>query len=182
LRRLLLSLLVVALAVGLIGAAFASFTDTESSTGNTFTAGILNLSVGGFDGQALPVYNFSNLKPGDSADTTFPVQNSGNIPGTLKVSFAVTDSENGQEEPEDAVDLTDTEGDLSKYIDVTITFDSVSTTKTLAEWAAAGPSTLGSMGANSSGTVTVNGSIAIGVGNIIMGDSCTLDITFTLDQ
>ncbi len=44
-KRVLLSALAIMLATGLVGSAFAFFSDSEASTGNTFTAGTLDLEV-----------------------------------------------------------------------------------------------------------------------------------------
>ena len=47
-RKILFSLMTLVLVVGMVGAgAFAYFNDTETSTGNTFTAGTLDLQVNG---------------------------------------------------------------------------------------------------------------------------------------
>ena len=51
-KKILLSVLTIALvAVVAAGATQALFSDTEESTGNTFTAGTLDLKVNGQDGQ-----------------------------------------------------------------------------------------------------------------------------------
>jgi predicted ribosomally synthesized peptide with SipW-like signal peptide len=44
-RKFIIALLATALALGIMGGAFAYFSDTETSTDNTFTAGTLDLQV-----------------------------------------------------------------------------------------------------------------------------------------
>jgi predicted ribosomally synthesized peptide with SipW-like signal peptide len=101
-KKLLFVLMACVLSLGLIGGAFAYFSDTETSTGNTFTAGTLDLKVDGTD--VLIPYSVSNLKPGETRGTpTYMIQNVGSLPGllTYKVSN-VTTNENGVIEPESA--------------------------------------------------------------------------------
>ena len=46
-KTILMSVMAIAIVVGLVGVGtFAYFSDTETSTGNTFTAGTLDLAVG----------------------------------------------------------------------------------------------------------------------------------------
>jgi predicted ribosomally synthesized peptide with SipW-like signal peptide len=69
------------------GATYALFSDTETSAGNTFTAGTLDLELGGTI-QTAPI-NLPNMKPGDSTGVkTFIMNNVGSIDGTA--SFSVT--------------------------------------------------------------------------------------------
>lgn len=99
-KKLLMLGLAAILCIGMIGAAFAAFQDTESSTGNTFTAGSLDLKVNGVD--AFVPYSVSNLKPGESRGTdTVSITNTGTLPGklTFKVRNVVT-NENDLVEPE----------------------------------------------------------------------------------
>ncbi len=70
-RKFLIALLAVALSLGVMGGAFAYFQDTETSTGNTFTAGTLDLKIkdGGLywsDGIATAEWHLSNMEPGDT--------------------------------------------------------------------------------------------------------------------
>jgi predicted ribosomally synthesized peptide with SipW-like signal peptide len=44
-KKILFTLMVCVLCLGLVGGAFAYFTDVETSTGNTFTAGTLNMQI-----------------------------------------------------------------------------------------------------------------------------------------
>lgn len=69
-RKFLLSGLAILLAVGLMGSSFAYFSDTETSTGNTFTAGTLDMKMrkSGLDDFAddcTATWVISDMKPGD---------------------------------------------------------------------------------------------------------------------
>lgn len=79
-KKILLSALAILLAMGLIGSSFAYFSDTETSTANTFTAGTWDIEIQ--DGESLPL-NLWNMKPGDSIDTTHWVQNVGSLEGIV---------------------------------------------------------------------------------------------------
>jgi len=71
-RKLLLSMLAIFLVIGLVGAgSFAWFQDTETSTGNTFSAGTLDLKVSdddeGFGDGVSATWTMSNMAPGVTA-------------------------------------------------------------------------------------------------------------------
>ena len=72
-KKLLFSLMAVALCSGMVGSSFAYFTDVETSTGNTFTAGTLELKLrdGGqewSDGITVAEWTLSNMAPGVPED------------------------------------------------------------------------------------------------------------------
>lgn len=103
-KNIIISLAIIA-AVGavVVGATTAYFSDTEVSTGNTFTAGTLNLVVD-IDGQiqeplAGPIFSERDMKPGDTGEKTlsFHVDND----ACLFAYYDLTsDSENTCVEPE----------------------------------------------------------------------------------
>ena len=100
-NKIIMSLLIIGTIMGIAGAGtWAYFSDTEQATGNTFTAGTLDLQVNGLEG-FIP-YAVGNLKPGETRGTpTYAIKNVGSLPGTLsyKVTNVVT-NENGVIEPE----------------------------------------------------------------------------------
>jgi predicted ribosomally synthesized peptide with SipW-like signal peptide len=115
------------------GGTWAYFSDTETSTGNTFTAGTLNLvpstsgtgPVGkytvtaggdGINGNVV----FNTLAPGDSGSITWTLTNNGNLNGTLTMASTATFAENGSNEPETAVvgNNNGSNGDLDEYVGV----------------------------------------------------------------
>lgn len=140
-KKILLSLGTLAIVgVVVVGATGAWFTNTETSTGNTFTAGTIDLKVGNDsyatnnDGvlAASPstswgvedlnkgqlFFNFNDLKPGDLGEDTIGL-NVGNNPAWACMNLNITATpENGQTEPEAAVDLTagPNQGELQKEL------------------------------------------------------------------
>jgi predicted ribosomally synthesized peptide with SipW-like signal peptide len=133
-RKILVSVMVIALAGALIGGGiYAYFSDTETSTGNTFTAGTLNLVpstsgtgpggkytvTAGGDGVNGKVV-FTTLAPSDSGSITWTLNNDGNLDGTLTMASDVTFEENGSNEPESAVSGNNGggNGDLDQYMGV----------------------------------------------------------------
>ena len=138
-RKILVSVMVIALAGALVGGGiYAYFSDTETSTGNTFTAGTLNLVpstsgtgpggkytvTAGGDGVNGKVV-FTTLAPGDSGSITWELENDGNLDGTLTMASDVTFEENGSNEPEDAVANNNggSDGDLDEYMGVRLERD-----------------------------------------------------------
>jgi len=91
-KKLLFIAMACVLSIGLVGGAFAYFSDTETSTGNIFTAGSLNLfvGVGGDLGDhfTAPIGTVGNLAPGATAGPyTVAFQNAGTINGVIRVNF-----------------------------------------------------------------------------------------------
>jgi predicted ribosomally synthesized peptide with SipW-like signal peptide len=133
-KKVLVSLMIIALISALIGGGiYAVFSDVESSTGNTFTAGTLNLvpttsgagPVGkysvtaggdGINGNVV----FDRLAPGDSGSITWTLQNNGNLDGILTMAAILTFEENGSNEPESAVGVNNGggNGDMDEYVGV----------------------------------------------------------------
>ncbi|MBI5122896.1 hypothetical protein HZA75_03490 [Candidatus Roizmanbacteria bacterium] len=82
-KKILFSLFVIFIFIGLIsGVTSAYFSDTVTSTGNTFTTGTLDLNL---DGNNTNVVKFAvtDIKPGDSETRTWEVNNVGNMNGYL---------------------------------------------------------------------------------------------------
>ena len=115
----LLGVLIMASAAMIVGAGtFAYFNDTETSTGNTFEAGTLDLEVGS---SVVMHIELSNMKPGD--DTGYYrwiLKNVGTLPGKVSVTFSVViNNENGIVEPEQNAEAqwyASTEGELGQYL------------------------------------------------------------------
>ncbi|MDO9517729.1 MAG: TasA family protein, partial [Methanosarcinaceae archaeon] len=95
-KKMLLSLLIIGVVSVSAGAGtWAYFTDTETSTGNTFTAGTLDLIVNGVD-ITTERFEISDVAPGDTGMYPLVVKNEGSIDGTLTISFAnLLDLDNG---------------------------------------------------------------------------------------
>ena len=133
-RKILVSVMVISLACALIGGGiYAVFSESEDSTGTSWTTGTLNLipTVSGTGpggkytvtpgGDGLNGYVvFTNLAPGDSGSVTWTLENEGSLDGTLTMASDVTFDENGSNEPEDAVAGNNGggNGDLDEYMGV----------------------------------------------------------------
>jgi predicted ribosomally synthesized peptide with SipW-like signal peptide len=133
-KKILISFMLIGLVLVIIGGGtWAYFSDTEVSSGNSFTAGTLNLIpstsgtgptgkytvTAGGDGINGNVV-FVRLAPGDSGSITWALSNNGNLNGTLTISSTATFSENGSNEPEAAVlsNNNGSDGDLDEYLGV----------------------------------------------------------------
>lgn len=95
--------------IGGIAATSALFTDTETNTANTFTAGTLNLTVGGTDGTAFESFNLDNLGVDGQVvgGKTWTIVNTGSVPGELTLSMNdLINNDNGCNEPEALMDTT----------------------------------------------------------------------------
>lgn len=100
-KKTLISVLCIGLIAMTAGAGtFAHFSDTETSTGNTFTAGTLDLKVSDgdepdFDDGVTATWTCSDMKPGDTVGPYFVwLQNFGTIEADhveIKCSNSVTD-------------------------------------------------------------------------------------------
>jgi predicted ribosomally synthesized peptide with SipW-like signal peptide len=161
----------------------AYFSDTETSSGNTFTAGTLDLKVDEKD-DPLPVkFNLGPLKPGDYATITYELKNTGNIDGYLDLENVIVTNAGGEfTEPEKEVDPSN-EGNLGAALYVTVKIGETTvysgsldgfagshdcnillagggTTNVVIDWELPGPTT----------------------GNEVQGDIAGLSITFELQQ
>ena len=80
-NKLLMSIMVIGIAALFLGAGtFAYFSDTETSGGNTFTAGTIDLTLSGTGATGV---TFGNMAPGDTASATITVTNIGSLSGWL---------------------------------------------------------------------------------------------------
>jgi predicted ribosomally synthesized peptide with SipW-like signal peptide len=180
-KKILVSMMVIGLVAALAGAGlYAYFSDTETSSGNTFTAGTLDLKVDGKDDPEVPVYfEVSDVKPGDSGSKNIVLSNVGSIDGVAYLTFTnVVDSPGTTPEPEPTPDY----GELSEnlYIGVIVGGETIAE-GCLSELTEA--IELGTIGAEGSLTVTISWSIdGETVGNEIMGDIVTFDMLFSLEQ
>jgi predicted ribosomally synthesized peptide with SipW-like signal peptide len=120
-KKILVSVFFIGLLALVVGwGTYALFSDTETSSGNTFTAGTLDLTVDGQDDPNVVHITVSNMKPGD--DTGYykwVLKNIGTLSGKVSVTFSVmTNDDNGLIEPEAACDTTGGagQGELGQYL------------------------------------------------------------------
>lgn len=102
-KKIVKSVLMIGAVLTMVtGATVAYFSDTETSTGNTFTAGTIDISLDSNDGQAVTTVSGDlDLKPSQTGWTTAVVTNDGTNPAEVwKHIKNVVNEENGIVEPE----------------------------------------------------------------------------------
>ena len=199
-KRILISLMTIALVSALIGGGiYAYFSDVETSTGNTFTAGTLDLNLDGGNTNVVK-FTVSDVKPGDSGGGSWTVANVGSIAGYLDLeSISVSEAIGTTTDPEEADEPTGVDTiQLGTYLMVHLFVD----TNNNGSWDAgeadifgtdAAPAAINTIAASyaldlslaaTGGTnyITLVWSVGTGTDNRIQGDSVTLDITFELQQ
>jgi predicted ribosomally synthesized peptide with SipW-like signal peptide len=77
-KKLLFTLMACILCLGLVGGAFAYFTDTETSTANSFTAG--TLSIDNNELTSVAAFTLPNMAPGDvTGEYSIIIRNDGSL-------------------------------------------------------------------------------------------------------
>lgn len=195
-KRIILSLAIIA-AVGAIavGATTAYFSDNETSTGNTFTAGTLDLNL---DGANINVVKFTvdNVKPGDTGSGIWVINNVGTIDGFVDLeSISQVNDDNGCNEPETEDGDTTCgagQGDLGVNLNIDLFVDADNNgikgagEATIYNGAVSGLAANYeqnlSLGASETNYVTLNWAVPTTAGNEIQSDSLVLNLTFELAQ
>jgi len=204
----MITLLAVVVGIGTV----AYFSDTETSRGNVFSAGTLDLTIQLSQAEVVNGYGnvdvhpdtdvhngvnvyfvVSNVAPGSAGVVKWTLKNVGSIPGILSFTVGnITNNENGQTEPEALVDSTTDVGELGEKMTVTLWIDlNGNGVRDDGELLYSG--NLNGMSRTYSNLITLspNGgsvdvylewSIPINVGNEIQSDSVSFDITFMLNQ
>ena len=198
-NRVLLSIMTIVLVCALIGGGvYAYFSDIETSTGNTFTAGTLDLNLDGGNANVVK-FTVADVKPGDSGAGTWTVANVGTIDGYLDLeSISVTEGAGTATDPE----LVDepTHGDtnqLGNYLLGHLFIDTNNdggwdTGETDIFGTNAVPEEINTISANyalnlslaesATNYVTLAWSVPTATDNRIQGDNVTLNMTFELQQ
>jgi len=112
-KQILISLLIIGLVGAFMGAgSFSAFNDTETSEGNTFSAGTLDLKVK-YDGEWIDNPNLfhidvTNIAPGWGTEIyKWELKNDGSMDGVVKVCFSeIIENENGINEPEEEAEAS----------------------------------------------------------------------------
>lgn len=118
-KKVLISLMVIALAVGFAAAgSLAYFDDTETSTGNTFTAGTIDLEIDPATGVAVATIDGDlDLMPAMTGNITTTLHNAGTNPMDVWVkTLSVSCVGNVHPESEDDEDASDTINDIDGVI------------------------------------------------------------------
>lgn len=188
-----------ALTIGGITLTAALFTDTETSATNTFTAGTLNLTVGGADGTAFESFSLDNLGVDGqvTGGKTWTIVNTGSVPGELTFAMnELTNFDNGCNEPEALVDTTcgnpgPGEGELGDNMVVQVLLDGEEVVST--NLATANQGQYASQWETNAGTVTIPAGESVTVTmnwatdpanytNVIQSDSLTFGLQFDMVQ
>lgn len=194
-KKILASLVAIALMSTVLGlGTFAAFSDTETSVGNSFTAGTLDLQINGEDTNVV-AFNVNNMRPGNQPKNSLVLSNVGSIAGKLDISsVVVTDYENDLIEPEkEAGDTTADQGELSSVVNLRLFIDANGD-----GWISTGENVFFDGKVNTlpssfdlNQPLSAGGSVKIVAlfdwwntpnDNQAQSDSFTLDLTFKLDQ
>jgi len=192
-NKVLASLLMIGVVAAMAGAGTSAyFTDTETSTGNVFTAGTLDLVVDGENPATRSFFEIENVQPSYNGSVKVNLTNIGTCNGYLSMWIVnLTDDDNGLTEPESGVDSTggsDPQGDLSQYLCIVIANGTDELYNgTLKNFATTYRSQdaqldLGDLGAGQSREFTMGYYVPSDVGNIIQSDRSTFDIVVDLLQ
>jgi spore coat-associated protein N len=197
--KVLLSLMMIVLVCALIGGGiYAYFSDTETSTGNTFTAGTLDLNLDGGNTNVVK-FTVGSVVPGSSGNGTWTVANVGTIDGYLDLeSVGVTEGIGTTTDPElvDEPTHADT-NQLGNYLMAHLFVDANhngtwDSGETEIFGTTASPAAIKTIAANydlnlslthgSTNYITLAWSVPTTADNRIQGDNVTLGMTFELQQ
>ena len=182
-KRILFSLMTIVAVLCVAGAgSFAYFSDTETSSGNTFTAGTLDLKVDDAD-DPLPVkFTLGPLAPGDSGTISYELKNAGNIDGYIDLENVIVTNDGGEfTEPEKAVDPGNL-GNLGAAIQVTVTVGGTNVYTGSLDGFAGNHDYSILLTAGTTTNAVINWELPGATGNEVQGDIAGLSITFELQQ
>jgi len=191
----------ISLVGALVGAGVSAyFSDVETSIGNTFTAGTLNLKVSDAD-PLTAHFEVTDTYGGDSGSDDWLIKNDGSIPGSLDITFShIVDVENGVNEPEEADPGEDgtEDGELAEVLELLMYIDENDNdaydegTDTLIYDGFVKPGLEGEQlsnyamaanyGSGNDKAFRIEWSVDSGIGNRIQSDSTGFDIEFELLQ
>jgi len=192
-RSVLASVLVIGVAATMLGAGtMAYFNDTETSEGNTFTAGTLDLTVNDQNPYTEHI-TFDNIAPGFYGSRVYKIKNIGTIDGKLSIEIsAITNNDNGLTDPESDVDNTGGagEGELGHYLNIKL--ERRNPNKGIFPWDRLndhGGTTRTTAGGEpmilhpgDEWNIRLELRLNQNVGNIIQSDSVEFDVVFCLEQ
>ena len=174
---------------------FAYFTDTETSTGNVFTAGTLDLWVEMLN-PLKTHFDIKNIQPSYAEECDINLTNSGTCNGSLSLWIEnLVDQENGRTEPEKHVDSTGGNpgvgnGELSQNLYVVVKdtassyeyYNDTLQNLSLKHYDMSTQIDLGELDGGETRFITVGYYVPSTVGNIIQSDSSKFDIVVDLLQ
>lgn len=175
------TLMIIAASAIVGGATKAYFTDTATISGNTFSAGTLDLkidsnpspSVATWENGFTNPYNpFAKIKPGDKGEQIIDIKNEGNVDGNATIKLSRTSAWN----------------ELASKLTFTMLYDAendgtfVETGVSGALDAFTGIYALGTLPAGRISSVKILWSVPTSAGNEIQGDSVTFNAVFGIEQ
>jgi spore coat-associated protein N len=191
------------LLLGVIGGAtFAYFSDTESSTNNSLTAGTLDLNIDGGN-VAVNTFSVSAVAPGDSGSGSSTLSNVGSMAGELDISTsAVTNTPgSGGTEYEGGSGELGAVAQIAMYLDIDQSGDwnagDVGLMSDGTTYASPTPldydvidnyaseswnEVITAMAVSAADDIIVLWQVPTTADNTIQGDSVSFDITFILEQ
>jgi len=100
-KKILMSFGVIAIVAAIaIGGTVAYFSDTETSTGNTFSTGVIDINING-QNPWTQSWHIKDMKPCETGYITFNIQNPGNNPVNVwKTIKNITTNDEPINEPE----------------------------------------------------------------------------------
>ena len=190
------------LIIGMVGGGtWAYFSDTESSTNNSLTAGTLDLNIDG-DNIAVTTFSESAVAPGDIGNGISTLANVGSMDGELDIQFSAINNtpgagggeyEGGSGElganAEIAV-LVDVDqstqwssGDIGLKADgTTYSFPTALDYATIDSYGSVSWDAVETMATSAADGFKIEWRVPTSAGNDIQGDSVSFDVTFTLEQ
>ncbi len=189
------------LVIGMVsGGTWAYFSDTESSTGNSLTAGTLDLNINGGN-IAVTTFTASAVAPGDSGNGSSTLANIGTMGGELDITFSAIANTGGV-----GGEFGDSSGDLggvaeiAVYIDVdqsgtwtagdiglksdgtTYSFPTALDYDVIDNYDSETYDAVETMATTAADNFRVQWRVPTGAGNSIQGDEVSFDVTFILEQ
>lgn len=189
------------LVIGMVsGGTWAYFSDTESSTGNSLTAGTLDLNINGGN-IAVTTFTASAVAPGDSGNGSSTLANIGTMDGELDIIFSAITNTGGT-----GGEFGDSSGDLggvaeiAVYIDVdqsgtwtagdiglksdatTYAFPTALDYATIDSYDSVTFDAVETMVTTAADNFRVQWRVSSSAGNSIQGDAVSFDVTFILEQ
>ena len=183
------------------GGTWAYFSDTESSTGNSLTAGTLDLTVDGVN-TAVTTFSVSSVAPGASGSGSTTLANAGNLAGELDVAFSAITNTGGS-----SGEFGDSSGDLGGIAQIAVYLDidqsgtwtsgdiglsdngSAYNNPTALSYAVLDnygsdsfDAVIAAMAASAADDFIILWQVATSANNTIQGDLVSFDVTFTLEQ
>lgn len=179
-----------------VGATTSFFSDTEISSGNTITAGTLDLTVDEVNEPSVKHFVVSNMKPGQTfGRETFKLKNIGNLSGVPKI--CLKNLQNIESTGLTEFEKDGTPGELGANIELIVDTNGhelMTSGNKLNEftdrcWTPSNPDDT-EFAASGSDILSPNEEMTFGIrldlpttaSNNIQGDSVSFDLEFTLDQ